>query len=63
LPPQLVAQNIGQSVGLPTLSTMAWLVAAVATMGGALGSGMEDDEAVKAATCGVWQRRRFDQTD
>ncbi len=60
LPPQLVADNIGHPVDLPTLLRMAWLVAAVATLGGALGSGMEDDEAVKAAAYGVRQRQRFD---
>jgi hypothetical protein len=59
LPPRMVADNIGHSVGLPTLLMMAWLVAAVATLGGALGSGMEDDEAVKAAAYGVRQRQRF----
>ena len=42
---------------------MAWLVAAVATLGGALGSGMEDDDAVKAAAYGPRQRQRFDQED
>jgi hypothetical protein len=63
LPPQLVAQNIGHPVGAPTLARMAWLVAAVATLGGALGSGMEDDEAVKAAAYGVRQRERFDKTE
>ena len=62
LPPQMVAQNIGHSVGPATLLMMAWLVAAVATLGGALGSGMEDDEAVKAAAYGVRQRRRFDKS-
>ena len=63
LPPQLVAQNVGHPVGLSTLLLMAWLVAAVATLGGALGSGMEDDEAVKAAAYGVRQRQRFDEAN
>jgi len=63
LPPQMVAQNIGHPVGASTLLTMAWLVAAVATLGGALGSGAEDDEAVKAAAYGVRQRQRFDETN
>ena len=63
LPPQLVADNIGRPVSLSTLLMMAWLVAAVATLGGALGSGMEDDEAVKAAAYGVRQRQRFDKSD
>lgn len=62
LPPQLVADNIGHSVDLPTLLRMAWLVAAVATLGGALGSGMEDDAAVKSAAYGVRQRERFDRS-
>ncbi|HTY31086.1 hypothetical protein [Mycobacterium sp.] len=63
LPPQLVAHNIGHPVGLSTLLLMGWLVSAVATLGGALGSGMEDDEAVKAAAYGVRQRKRFDKSD
>ena len=60
LPPQLVAQSIGGPVDLPALLLMAWLVAAVATLGGALGSGMEDDDAVKAAAYGARQRKRFE---
>jgi hypothetical protein len=63
LPPQMVAQNIGQPVGLSSLLMMAWLVAAVATLGGALGSGLEDDKAVKAAAYGVRQRQRFDKSN
>lgn len=63
LPPQMVAQNIGHPFGLSSLLLMAWLVAAVATLGGALGSGMEDDKAVKAAAYGIRQRQRFDQTN
>ena len=42
---------------------MVWLVAAVATLGGALGSRMEDDEAVKAAAYSARQRQRFDNSD
>lgn len=60
LPPQLIAENIGHPVDFSTLLHMAWLVAAVATLGGALGSGLEDDEAVKQAAYGVRQRQRFD---
>ncbi|WP_036511212.1 hypothetical protein [Nocardia aobensis] len=63
IPPQMVTENTGGPAGLATLLLMAWLVAAVATLGGALGSGMEDDEAVKAAAYGARQRRRFDHTD
>jgi hypothetical protein len=62
LPPQLIADNIGHSVDLPTLLRMAWLVAAIATLGGALGSGMEDDDAVKAAAYGLRHRQRFDKS-
>jgi ABC-type Mn2+/Zn2+ transport system permease subunit len=63
LPPQMVADNIGHPVGLTTMLLMAWLVAAVATLGGALGSGMEDDEAVKTAAYGVRQRQRFGKSN
>jgi hypothetical protein len=59
IPPQLVSQNIGHPAGPSSLFLMAWLVAGVATLGGALGSGMEDDDAVKAATYGARQRKRF----
>lgn len=63
LPPELLAQNIGHPVSMSTLLFLAWLVAAVATLGGALGSGMEDDDAVRAAAYGVRQRQRFERAD
>src|SRR6478735_10079501 len=49
----------GHPFGFSSLLLMAWLVAAVATLGGALGSRMEDDEAVKAAAYSARQRQRF----
>ncbi|ORM36471.1 hypothetical protein [Williamsia sp. 1135] len=61
IPPQMVTENIGHPMDFSSLLLMAWLVAAIATLGGALGSGMEDDEAVKAAAYGVRQRQRFDR--
>lgn len=62
LPPEMLAHNIGHPVTVSTLLLLAWLVAAVATLGGALGSGMEDDDAVRAATYGARQRQRFEQS-
>ncbi|OBI75790.1 hypothetical protein [Mycobacterium asiaticum] len=63
LPPQLVAKNIGHPVNFLTLLVLSWLVAAVSTLGGALGSGMEDDDAVRAAAYGIRQRQRFAQAN
>ncbi|MEU5759972.1 hypothetical protein [Nocardia sp. NPDC047648] len=63
IPPQMVTENTGRPAGSTTLLLMAWLVGAVATLGGALGSGVEDDEAVKAAAYGARQRQRFDHAD
>lgn len=63
IPPEMVADQIGHPVGAASLVTMAWLVASVATLGGALGSGMEDDDAVRAATYGARQRQRFERDD
>lgn len=63
IPPSMVTENIGHPISFSSLLLMAWLVAAIATLGGALGSGMEDDQAVKAAAYGPRQRERFDHTD
>ena len=63
IPPDMFADQIGHPAGFSSLAIMAWLVASVATLGGALGSGMEDDDAVRAATYGARQRQRFERGD
>jgi hypothetical protein len=60
LPPALFARTVGHSAHVSDYFLLAWLLASIATVGGALGSGLEDDNAVKAAAYGVRQRQRFD---
>jgi hypothetical protein len=63
LPPQMLEQTLGHPVGAADYLRLAWLVAAVATLGGALGSGLEDDQVVREAAYGVRQRQRFDDSN
>lgn len=49
VPSQLIADTLGHSVGLMNLVTLAWLASSLATIAGALGAGLENDEAVREA--------------
>jgi hypothetical protein len=60
LPPDLFARTLGHPVSVTDYLLLAWLIASIATVGGALGSGLEDDDGVRAAAYGVRQRQRFD---
>lgn len=59
LTPAVYANAVGHSVSLADYFALAWLIASIATVGGALGSGLEDDDGVRAAAYGIRQRQRF----
>ena len=49
LDPSVAGRYLGISIGYGDLFVLAWFVASAATVGGALGSGLESDEAIRAA--------------
>jgi hypothetical protein len=49
LDPALMGGYLKQPFSYPDLFLLAWFVASAATVGGALGSGLESDEAIRAA--------------
>ncbi|MCV7345890.1 hypothetical protein [Mycolicibacterium rhodesiae] len=59
LTPDVFAQAVGHPVSAADYLWLAWLIASIATVGGALGSGLEDDGGVRAAAYGIRQRQRF----
>ncbi len=59
LTPEIFAQAVGHPIAAADYLSLAWLIASIATVGGALGSGLEDDDGVRAAAYGVRQRQRF----
>jgi hypothetical protein len=52
LDPSVLEQELGRPVGLADYATLAWLISSLATVGGAVGSGLEDEEKVRAAAYG-----------
>ncbi|MEW1953439.1 hypothetical protein [Terrabacter sp. NPDC080008] len=49
LDPAVMSRNARTSLGYGDIFLLAWFVASVATVGGALGSGLESEEAIRAA--------------
>jgi hypothetical protein len=47
--PDLLATTIGQPAGVRAYLNLAWLTTSLATIGGALGAGLESDESVRQA--------------
>jgi hypothetical protein len=50
LDPAVMGGYLNTSLGYRDVFILAWFVASVATVGGALGSGLESDDAIRAAT-------------
>jgi hypothetical protein len=48
----ILEANLGHPSGFGDYATLAWLITSLATVGGALGSGLEDEEHVRAAAYG-----------
>ena len=61
----VLKETLQRPVGVTDYLTLAWIISSLATVGGAIGSGLEDEETVRAAAYGYhpepdgWQ----DQTD
>jgi hypothetical protein len=60
LDPDLMGAYLNASLGFPDLFVLAWFVASAATVGGGLGSGLETDEAIRAA---AYSKREEDRRD
>jgi hypothetical protein len=61
LDPHLVGGSLHTSVGYGALFVLAWFVASAATVGGGLGSGLESDEAIRAAAYSKREQERRDR--
>lgn len=49
VPSELFEEGVGHAVGVVDYLKLAWLTSSLATLGGALGAGLESDESVRAA--------------
>ncbi|MFI5735804.1 hypothetical protein ACIA49_37175 [Kribbella sp. NPDC051587] len=60
LDPQVMSSSSGVPMGHGDLFVLAWFVASAATVGGGLGSGLESDEAIRAA---AYSKREQDRRE
>ncbi|WP_232344202.1 hypothetical protein [Actinoplanes awajinensis] len=52
IPPSVLQQSLHPPIGIADYLTLAWIVSSLATIGGAIGSGLEHEETVRAAAYG-----------
>ena len=58
VPSAVMGKTLGHEIGLLEFGALGWLATSLATVGGALGSGLESDETVRSATYGYRQQMR-----
>ncbi len=61
LDPSVMGRYLHAPLGYGDVSVLAWFVASAATVGGGLGSGLETDEAIRAATYSKREQERRDR--
>jgi len=61
LDPDLMGSYLNASLGYGDLFVLAWFVASAATVGGGLGTGLESDEAIRAAAYSKREEERRDR--
>lgn len=59
--PAVMGGSVHASLGYSDLFVLAWFVASAATVGGALGTGLESDEAIRAAAYSKREEQRRDR--
>lgn len=59
----MLEEALGHAVTWADYATIAWLATSLATVGGAIGSGLESDEEVREAAYGYRHRERRRRQD
>jgi hypothetical protein len=60
---EILADTLGHPVGVREYALLAWATTSAAVVGGALGAGLESDEAVRRAAYGNREAERRGQSD
>jgi hypothetical protein len=61
LDPKVMSSYLSMSLGYGDIFVLTWFVASAATLGGGLGTGLESDEAIRAAAYSKREEDRREQ--